>query len=367
MKQKRKISIFIILFFMIVLLNSLNFGSNNPTSPQLKSASDNYEISDTDLRIDASYYYYYWWDLSSGSEILIYFETATEYQGLDFFICDQENFDLWTGGNSAYVHDLVENYHYLWDIFTAPSTERWYIIFYNSDISTSVTVDLLIDIEENIPIKNSEDHTDVGNFLTLESEEYYAVKLESLEKGTSITVEFETYFSTDGIDFFICTAEELANFHDGYTFISYENKYDLNQGSVNSFKVPKNGDWVVVFYAKEQADTISFLYSIDLEDPTFFGQYWYIFLIIALPVVGGGISVGLIVYNKRKRITGKTMLSGPLSDTSMYSQSSQQIPDDNQNLGVQQNFLICVKCGDTNPSSNSFCRNCGTDLSEHTR
>jgi len=363
-KQKSKISIILILFFIIVLSNSLNSGPTFPNSSQVKSASDNYDFSETDLKLDPLYYYYVSMDLDASSKIKYHFETATEYQGITFLICDQENFDIWAGGYSAEVYNLKENMHSFWDSFIVPSTEKWYIVISNENIFTSVEVDLYIDDGTNIPYKFATQHTMAENYRILESNEYLAFNFYSLEKGTSITVNFETYFSTDGIDFFICSAEELANFRNGNSFTSFEYKFNLHTGSVSSFKVPDKGDWVVVFYADNQADTISFCYSIDIEDPTIFEQYWYIFVILGVLSIGGGTSIA-IIYNKRKKIDGKPIASGALNDIPMNSQPSQQIPEDNKKLKQKKNILFCMKCGEKNPSLDRFCKFCGTDLSEY--
>lgn len=350
---------------MIVLSNSVNSEATSSISSQPNSASDNYDFSETNVIISSISYYYVYMDLSLGERIEFHFETENDNQGIDFFICNQENFDLWEGGFTSYGYNIKEDIHSSWDSFLAPSADTWYIILINREYFSSVKVDLYIDDGTNTPYKFSASHTMVGNHQILESDEYLTVNLDALKRGTSITVNFETYFSTDGIDFFICSAEEFANFRNDNTFTSYEYKFDLDTGSVSDFKVPKKGDWVVVFYAEDQADTISFCYSIDLEDPTFLEQFWYIFVILGVAAIGSGTTIA-IIYNKRKKVDGKTIVSGTLNDIPMDSQPSQQLPEDNQNLNKPQNFQYCMKCGEENPSLDRFCKNCGTDLSEPT-
>nr|WP_162306817.1 zinc ribbon domain-containing protein [Candidatus Prometheoarchaeum syntrophicum] len=350
---------------MVMLSNSLNFEPVYLNSPPLKSASGDYDFSKTDLTLDPLSYYYVGMNLDASAKIKIHFETATENQGVKFFICDQENLDLWIGGNSASVYNLKEDMHSVWDSFIAPSTEKWYILIYNDGIFSSVKVDLYIDDGDNIPYMLITDHTTAENYQLLESSEFLAISFDSLLKGTSITVEFETYFSTDGIDFFICSAEELANFRNDNTFASFEYKFNLHTGSINSFKVPKKGDWVVVFYARDQADTISFCYSIDLEDPTIFEQFWYIFVILGVVAVGGGTTIVVaIVYNKRKKMDGKPVVSGTLTDIPKDSTIAHESPEDTQIVGEPQKFLFCVKCGHKNADSDRFCKNCGREINE---
>lgn len=53
--------------------------------------------------------------------------------GIDFFICDQENYDLWTGGQTASVYELSYNVGSKdWE-FIAPYTDRWYLMYDNTD------------------------------------------------------------------------------------------------------------------------------------------------------------------------------------------------------------------------------------------
>jgi len=79
----------------------------------------------------ASYYYFY---ISRSSDVMerIDFEcTAGGNRDIDFFICDEDNFQLWTSGYTASVYcrnDLVVS---LQVDFQFPHTDRWYIVFSN--------------------------------------------------------------------------------------------------------------------------------------------------------------------------------------------------------------------------------------------
>jgi hypothetical protein len=348
---------------MIVLFNSFNSENLTPTSPKSTSTLVNYDFSRTDFILEPGFYYSVAIDLSEGERIEYHFETATIYQGLKFFICDQENIDLWTGGNTAWVYNRELDLHSLWGSFQASYADTWYVMLINEDYFDSVTFDLYVDDGTNTPYLYSAAHTEVGNQKILEPDGYLAVNFDSLKRKTSITVSFDTYFSTDGIDFFICSAEEFTNFRNDNTFQSFENIFDSDTGLVNSFKVPKKGDWVLVFHAKDQADTISLCYSIDLEDPTFMELYWWIFLIVGLVGIGAVTTIA-IIYKKNKQKVGKPMASSTLTDVPRDLPPTQQPQEDTQILGDHQNYLFCVKCGQKNSVSDQFCKNCGREISE---
>jgi hypothetical protein len=53
------------------------------------------------------------------------------YRDINFFVCDQANFDIWTGGGSASVYKYHSgNGPYAWT-FTTPTTSTWYIVYDN--------------------------------------------------------------------------------------------------------------------------------------------------------------------------------------------------------------------------------------------
>jgi len=54
------------------------------------------------------------------------------YRDINFFICDQANFNIWKGGGTASVYKLhTGNGPYAWT-FTVPSSNTWYIVYDNT-------------------------------------------------------------------------------------------------------------------------------------------------------------------------------------------------------------------------------------------
>ncbi|MBE0526092.1 MAG: hypothetical protein IH631_04065, partial [Candidatus Thorarchaeota archaeon] len=67
----------------------------------------------TNQPIAAGNWYKVWDIMTTGDEITGYFETHSDTQGLDFFICDSANLVLWEGGLAStryepetYMHTL---------------------------------------------------------------------------------------------------------------------------------------------------------------------------------------------------------------------------------------------------------------------
>lgn len=109
-----------ILSFIVVVSSSLNSESTTSTNFSPNNSAADYDFHQEDLFLDTNFFHRVWMDLTTGDEITIHFETATVYQGLEYFICDQTNMDLWNNGLSASVYNFEEDMHYLWDTFTAP-------------------------------------------------------------------------------------------------------------------------------------------------------------------------------------------------------------------------------------------------------
>lgn len=86
------------------------------------------------------------WSLYSGNGIYGNFQVTSPASGgdqiIDFFICDQANFDHWLNGESASVYELQQNVaEYSWK-FIIPSTDTWYFVWKNHGLLVAKTVDV---------------------------------------------------------------------------------------------------------------------------------------------------------------------------------------------------------------------------------
>lgn len=86
--------------------------------------------------------------MTTGDEITGYFETHSDTQGLDFFICDQENFDQWDAGNSATGFSIETDMHQTSiDEFTIPTAGVWYCVFVADGEVDTLTFSFGIDVD----------------------------------------------------------------------------------------------------------------------------------------------------------------------------------------------------------------------------
>jgi hypothetical protein len=90
-------------------------------------------LADIDIWVDPLGAYHFWYSgCKSGDRIYGDFE-VTSGAGIDFFICDQENWDLWDTGHTASVYQKHDNWGSLtWD-FTVPEAGTWHVVFDNMD------------------------------------------------------------------------------------------------------------------------------------------------------------------------------------------------------------------------------------------
>lgn len=203
-------------------------------------------------------------DLTSGDEVSGYFETSDEGQGLDFFIANSTGYSSWSTGGSADVYEQGNNMHgYYWSL-AVPYTDTWYLVFYNDDTET-ITFDAGVDInDDNTPYyaASSYDYTVYGEIL--ENDEYLTLS-GNMDAGTVVSGHFSTFFSTDGVDFFICDEDNFDIWYDGGTADVYGLRENYHQSSIASFTIPTSGVWYLVWSAIGQDDTVTVSYGVDVD------------------------------------------------------------------------------------------------------
>ena len=95
---------------------------------------------DVDIWIDPNgWYHIYYTDLAAYNTIYVEIE-VTSGPGIDFFICDQANWDIWDSGGTASVYNLNENVGSVSTSFYVPTTDTWYIVF-DSDSYENIHVE----------------------------------------------------------------------------------------------------------------------------------------------------------------------------------------------------------------------------------
>lgn len=71
-------------------------------------------------QLDANYVIYVSFEITSGLDI-------------DFFICDEENYDLWSDGQGAIAYRIHENVGSYSTSFSVPSDGEWRVVFSNDN------------------------------------------------------------------------------------------------------------------------------------------------------------------------------------------------------------------------------------------
>ncbi|MHA1929374.1 MAG: Ig-like domain-containing protein [Candidatus Thorarchaeota archaeon] len=82
----------------------------------------------------------------------LYGSFETESGGVDFFICDDDNYNLWAGGFSAYVYNLVTDSAGLDWSFEVPYTDTWHFVYSNLDSFNQVRITGWHRIDRTAPV-----------------------------------------------------------------------------------------------------------------------------------------------------------------------------------------------------------------------
>lgn len=123
----------------LVLTSYTNTKSTDPLTTLTSDTilSEDYHSSHSIVVPSLSHEYIYWdLDYSDG----IYGDFEVTDNTITFFICDQENYDLWDSGETAsayHLQEVVTSYSFH---FRIPYDDTWYFVFKNNEILISKTV-----------------------------------------------------------------------------------------------------------------------------------------------------------------------------------------------------------------------------------
>lgn len=252
-KTKYLIALFCALFIVAIVVQ-----------PRPVEALD-FNAEYTNQAIPAGQWFKIWDTFSTGDTISGYFETHASSQGLDFFICDQANLDLWEGGYTATVYHLEEDMHTLGYSFTVTSDDTWYCVYSNEGGSSTVTADIGWDKnDDNIPYYDPSSWDLTGYGEVLEPDDYYHIS-DTYYAGTKIDGWYETFFPTDGVDFFICDATNYNLWYTGYSATVYSHSVDMHIENIDEFTIPTTGIWHIVFVAADEADTVTLSFGLTVD------------------------------------------------------------------------------------------------------
>lgn len=322
----------------------------------------------TNQAIPASNWYKVFDTMTTGDEITGYFETHADTQGLDFFICDAANLALWEGGFSADVYELETDMHTLGFTFTVPHSDVWTCVFSNYDGSTTVTVDIGVDLNgDNIPYYAPSSYSETGYGIVLENEEHYFVS-DTFIEGTEIDGHFSTFFSTDGLDFFICDQDNYAQWDLGNTATGYSIETDMHQSSIDLFTIPTTGVWYIVFYAADEVDTVTFSFGIDIDTSgtidTTSGSSGEV-TTGSLSAIGAIAAILILLILCCVCRSKKKGDSGPPTTMDHYVAPPSQPPSSRtirEREVTTRVLVVCPYCGAKNEQGILNCHNCDAEL-----
>ena len=119
--------------------------SQNHEIERITTVSDDYH-SNHNFVVPVLDHQYISWNLYEHAGIYGSFEVTSPASGGDkiisFFICDQENYDIWDSGQTASVYELQENVGSYSFHFRTPHADTWYLVFVNHAVLTSKTINL---------------------------------------------------------------------------------------------------------------------------------------------------------------------------------------------------------------------------------
>lgn len=109
-----------------------------------------HQNTDVDIWISSYGWHHFWYTgLDSGDTINVEIE-VTDGPGIDFFICDDTNWDIWEGGDTASVYRLMENRGSVSTSFAVPRSGTWHIVF-DSDSFSDIHVEGTIGVSSYVP------------------------------------------------------------------------------------------------------------------------------------------------------------------------------------------------------------------------
>ena len=319
----------------------------------------------TNISLTAGQWYKVWDTFAQGDTVSGYFETHAENQGLDFFICNQANLDSWENGTSASVYNSESDMHTLPWSFNIPSADTWYCVFSNRDGSTSVGVDIGWDKNsDNMPYYSPSDYDLTGYAEVLEPNEFYHIS-DTYAAGTKIDGWYETFFPTDGVDFFICDDANYNIWYSGGTANVYAMEEDMHVANINAYTIPTTGIWHILFIAKDEADTVTMSFGLTVDTSAAVmtgGSSMSSPLVIGMATSGIFIIILLgVIFSRRGKGGPDAQFEHVVVPPASPSYPSREEATKEREVTTRI-LVICPFCGAKNEQGILKCYNCGAEL-----
>jgi hypothetical protein len=249
--------------------------------------------------------------------------------GIDFFICDQSNFDLWTGGHSATAYQRHPSVGSADWTFIIPYSDTWYIMYDN-------TGNLFY--QAHVTGTHRLDNTAPTVDLNLDDGSTY-----------SGTVTITASASDEGFGVY-----SLILYIDG---VLTDTEYDSSLSYSWDTTRFQDGSHTIRIRAEDGASHVT-NYEVDVNVSNLLG--------ILIPIVAAGIGIpvliGLVVLMSRKmRGSAEGQIEGPAEGPSIGSQYP--APSYVEKPPAKQILAFCPSCGAARiPPNARFCGNCGASF-----
>ncbi|MHA1819769.1 MAG: zinc ribbon domain-containing protein [Promethearchaeota archaeon] len=354
-----------------------------------QDASRSYSWVRDDVKLTTLTYYKLEYTLSYGDVVYYSIETSKNSEGIESFVCDETNYNLFKDGKSCSVYNLQDDAHVLYKSFTAPSSETWYFVIYNKEIF-SITFDACwsLNTEEVPDYYYTYDYYKSGEIIEPGESDAYLLNTYS---DSRVSGELETFISADYLDVYIMDEENYNHYKNGesYSFI-YDDLGDSFDFDVNIYD---NDNYYLVVSAEDSGETVVYSLGYDIKSQSSYsgnyisgsdGVLAFLSILILLILIIGPIAL-IIVLVKKKRKKKKMVVEDALDMTAppvmnldfngpsnfdnnidgfsnvnnpAYNYQPMPAPPpvaSSQNL----NLKSCPQCGRSVPLNAQFCSYCG--------
>ncbi|MHA1247636.1 MAG: Ig-like domain-containing protein [Candidatus Thorarchaeota archaeon] len=326
-----------------------------PSSPHRESSlvesvvvSDDYH-SNHNIVIGINSYEAVSWTLDQGNGIYGEFQVTKPSSGDDqiitFFICDSENYDLYTSGETASVYHLQENVASYSFKFVVPKDDTWYFVFRNYALLTSKTVnlDLYMDLTPpsiDINLDAGATYSGIKEITATITEQTFDIKsvklyidnvLVDTEYDSSFSYSWNTESYTNGDHTIRIVAEDTVG-NSGYEEVTVFVSNARTAGTTSVQSTGDTGDGGGVPAGVSFSSTI----------------------VIALGFVGLVVVVGVLAAAKHGgSSSGERLGVGEVEPARTVKE---------REIVTERVLVICPFCGTKNEQGTAKCTNCGAEL-----
>jgi len=298
-------------------------------------------------------HHYVSWSLQQSNGIYGDFEVTVPSSGADqiitFFICDQDNYDLWADGKSASVYHLQENVGSYSFHFRVPYADTWYFVFKNYALLTSKTINL--DLYRDLTPPVIDMNLDAGATYSGVKEITATIAEAQFQIGT-----VQLYIDGRTVD-----TETDSSFSYSWDTTDYTNGAHAIRISASDNVGNSGYEEITVLVSNAVPGTIAPTTTGSGGGATGAGLEIVspIMLMSLLGIVGLVVAIG-VVARARGGSTRAPPSSGVLGTAQSVQDTSSHVRE--KEIVSERFLVICPFCGSKNEQGTSNCHSCGAKL-----